>query len=155
MNATALKSLQPTNVHSSAPRLPDDYRQHGWAILEHPEPSPSEFDPLKLDLYELSAEDIAENLTLADIRTRLLNIRKIFPTACAFEHFYGDHSLISGAWFSPDIGKIYFLGTVYADSSGDTCVRCLCFERGQFRQKFVALKSTVDMKDRIVVIKND
>lgn len=113
----------------AAPLIPSG----GWKVEEHKQGGQFNWDPSKLTLYlsdcQRGGQCIEGNKLRKDLAER--------PTlnANVLDYLIRHPHLIPEEWKVDENGNtryIYFWGTIYRDSGGSLCVRCLYFRGGHW-----------------------
>ena len=104
----------------------------GWKVVEHRQDGQIEFDPNKLELYLSEEQKNGRTIVGHELRKHLAEMPVM--NANVLDHLLANPQLIPESW--KKIGCIFFWGTVYRDSDGSLCVRCLCWGDGQWRWSY-------------------
>ena len=98
----------------------DPFVPSDWKVVEHTRGGKLEFDPRKVQLY-LDEEQQAGRLIVGNKLREKLKGKTVF-NANLLEFYLKNPHLIPDEWK----GKaVFFWGTIYRDSLGNLCVRCL------------------------------
>jgi hypothetical protein len=101
---------------SASPFIPD-----GWKVEEHQKGGLLEWNPAIVELYLADGQN---NNTIKGHALRKLLAGKLVLNANVLDYLLAHPELIPEEWK----GKcIFFWGTIYRDSGGGLCVRCLCW----------------------------
>ncbi|MFI5260484.1 MAG: hypothetical protein ACHQU0_01675 [Candidatus Paceibacteria bacterium] len=126
--AEAFKMLY--NGHASTVALPHIidcdsalFVPDGWKVEEHDEGGQLTFDASKIELYFSVAQDQTKgSIGGNELRKELAD--KPVLNANVLDYLLANPHLIPKEWKGK---SIFFWGTIYRDSDGLLCVRCLCW----------------------------
>ena len=111
--------------NTEQPTIPYD----SWTIEIH-DTSLRKIDPSKISLY-VSPEQKTGYVEGIELQKQLKGKKPLNATVLDW--------LIEHPEYIPDEWKgkyVFFWGTIYRDSDGSLCVRCLCFSGGHWRQNY-------------------
>jgi len=118
-----IKLLEPVIDLDAAPFVPND-----WKVEEHQKGGTFRWDPVKVKLYLSKLQSKGKYIGGHDLRKELAG-QPVF-NARLLDYLLAHPQLIPEEWK----GKyIFFWGTIYHHSSGDLCVRYLCWGDGQWQ----------------------
>ncbi len=109
----------------------------GWKVEEHRKGGQFTWDPEVVKLYLFPNQRGDKSIRGHELRKELAG-QMVF-NANLLDYLLDHPHLIPEAWKADENGDtsyIYFWGTVYQDSVGSLCVRCLYFNRGRWKQSF-------------------
>lgn len=108
----------------------DPFIPNGWKVKEHKKGGLFKFDPANISLY-LSKKQKNGIVSGNDLHKELAN--KPTLNANVLDYLLAHKELIPEEWK----GKaIFFWGTIYRDSNGYLCVRCLGWDGSQWYWKY-------------------
>lgn len=125
-----LQALQGRNRVAMVDLGADPYLPNGWSVDEHRKGKVAKLERKGDDLYLdgkkiefwLSREQKHGVITGTTLRAKLKD--KPVLNANVLDYLLKNPHLIPNSWQ----GKwVFFWGTIYCDSDGDLCVRCLCW----------------------------
>ncbi len=112
----------------------DPHSPNGWAIEEHRKGNASfEFDP-NLITFHLSEKQKGGKIIEGNKLRKELKDLPVF-NANLLDYLLKNPNLIPEEWKKDGEGNtryIFFWGTIYRSSDGNLCVRCLCWNDGQW-----------------------
>lgn len=104
----------------------DPFVPDGWKVVKHVKGGQLEFDPAKVALY-LDEEQNGGVIIGHELRGKLKG-KPVF-NANLLDYLLAHPNLIPEEWK----GKaVFFWGTIYRDSVGSLCVRCLVWDDGRW-----------------------
>ncbi|MFH1226099.1 MAG: hypothetical protein V1684_02370 [bacterium] len=105
----------------------DPFIPKGWTLEEHKKGGQFQFDPTKIELFLSQKQQKGEVIEGNKLREELMG--KPVLNANVLEYLLVHPELIPEEWK----GKwIYFWGTIYRNSGGNLCVRCLRWRGSQW-----------------------
>jgi len=105
----------------SAPFVPE-----GWFVEEHKPGGQFSFDPAGIELY-LSKKQKNGVIIGNDLRKELAD-KKVL-NACVLDFLLAHPELIPDSWKRK---AVFFFGTIFRDSYGNPCVRCLSWDGSEW-----------------------
>lgn len=115
------------------PRIPYD----GWKVEEHKKGGKFTWDPTKVRLHLSKNQQDGNTIEGDKLRKELAN--ETVYNANLLDYLLDNPHLIPEDWKVDAEGNtryIFFWGTVYRDSDGNLCVRCLYFDGGHWQQDY-------------------
>ena len=124
----------------------DPYVPQGWKVESHKKQGQLECDPGKIQLYLSENQKTGKCIEGNKLREEL----ESQPTLNAnlLDYFLAHQELIPEEWKDK---YVFFRGTVYRDSNGNLCVRCLYWSGYRWYWSFLWLVSDFDGNDPAAV----
>ncbi|MEK7576265.1 MAG: hypothetical protein AAB482_01085 [Patescibacteria group bacterium] len=111
----------------------DPFTPNGWKVEEHRKGGELTWDQTKVNLY-LSSNQIGDRVIKGDKLRRELASEPVL-NANVLDYLFAHPDLIPEEWKVDAEGRtryIFFWGTIYRDSGGGLCVRCLYWYGGRW-----------------------
>lgn len=106
---------------------------NGWKVEEHKKDGKLSFDPSQVEFYLDDGQKGGKAIEGSKLRQRLAD--KPVLNANILDYLLANPDLIPDEWKTNEAGNtryIFFWGTVYRDSFGNLCVRCLYWSDGRW-----------------------
>lgn len=115
----------------------DPFVPDGWKVEAHTKGGSLNFDPALVQFYLADGQKNGKSIEGNKLRKELANMSVM--NANVLDYLLANPDLIPEDWKTDESGNtryIFFWGTIYRDSDGDLCVRCLCWGGGRWRWSY-------------------